>query len=93
MMRLLPLSFWTGSLLLTANFQSSGQIGQVPWWLWLAIFFILLGFLIIGLFVRDDAGHRYPEIQQSVSGTGGDQISTGTELESDMSSGTAVSED
>lgn len=89
----LQLLFLPIIFLWTTYFQSSGQLGQTPWWLWLAILIILLGFLIVGVFVREDSGHRYPEIQKSASGKTGNQISTGTELESDVSGGTIVAED
>ncbi len=92
-MRFLPLSLWTGSFILTANLQSSAQLGQVPWWLWLVILLILLGLLIAGLFVREEPGHRYPDIQKTSPGIASDQISTGTELESDMGARTTAIEE
>jgi len=71
-------------LLLPAAQRASDQLGTIPWWLWLAILLVLLSLLMVGLFVREDHRHRYPGMKKPLPETASDQISTGTERESDL---------
>ena len=71
-------------LLISALQQSLDQLGTIPWWLWLVILLILLSLLVVGLVIREEDRHRYPGMKKPLPEKASDQISTGTELESDL---------
>jgi len=80
----MPLMAGNDYLLISALQQSLDQLGTIPWWLWLMILLILLSLLVVGLFVREEDRHRYPGMKKPLPEKTSNQISTGTELESDL---------
>ncbi|HET6446433.1 MAG TPA: hypothetical protein VFI27_17830 [candidate division Zixibacteria bacterium] len=92
-MSLPPNAFWAGFIFGPQALQSSEKLVSIPWWVWLVIMVAVLVILVIGLFGQERRDIRYPGTQQVLPEITHDQMSTGTELESTLTAGSASTED
>ena len=92
-MNLLSCAYSVGFLFGPQVFQSSDNLVSIPWWVWLLFIVAVLVILVIGLFGKERRDIRFPGTQQVLPEITQDQMSTGTELESTLTTGSASTEE
>jgi len=92
-MSLLSYAYSVGFLFGPQVLQSSNKVVSIQWWVWLLSILAVLVILVIGLFGKERRDIRFPGTQQVLPEITQDQMSTGTELESTLTAGSASTEE